>query len=86
MAKKWNVDRPRESAGKLSPCEQAGFTLAQCMRARAKIDAILRGMNEKRVDPEAVLNAMLPAITGQASIEFTERDVRAAVQKVLDAE
>ena len=87
MVKKWNVDRPREGAGKLSACEQAGFTPAQCERAKAKITKLLReNLGTTGVDPEPLLNAMLPAIKGQKKIEITEHDVRVALRKVLDTE
>ncbi len=53
----------------------------------AQIGALLRDtLREKRVTPEDVMNAMLPALQGAKKIEITEAAVRAAVRKILDAE
>ena len=66
---------------------RAGFSLQQCSQAMAQIGALLRDtLREKRVTPEDVMNAMLPALQGAKKIEITEAAVRAAVRKILDAE
>ncbi len=87
MAKKSRADKPHDSTPSSDPAyERSGFPMADCLRAEAKVMRILREIQEKRVEAQVVLVAMLPAKVGQPKLEVTEAEVRAAVQKVLNAE
>jgi hypothetical protein len=56
------------------------------MKAEAEVSMILRDLGERRVTANQVLIAMLPVLNAQNSITFTEREVRAAIDKILSCE
>ena len=87
MAARWNPDKPSDPLPTSNPAYlRSNFPLSACMKAEAEVSMTLRNLVERRVTAEQVLIAMLPVLNAQNSIAFTERDVRAAIDKILSCE
>jgi len=87
MTARWNTDKPSDPLPTSNPAYlRSNFPLPTCMKAEAEVSMILRDLGERRVTANQVLIAMLPVLNAQNSITFTEREVRAAIDKILSCE
>lgn len=79
------ADKPYEGMTTVNAYFTTGFEQSECIRAEVEVRAILRDIGETRLEAQAVLLAMLPAMEGK-TINVSKKRVRAAVEKIMQSE